>query len=71
MQFSRDVSLGMPLVDLKLSEGGPPCLHGSKNFNQQTSPAKQSFMLFKPEYYQTCPAIKIEDKSFTVSKLFE
>ena len=34
MITSRDASFGMPLVDIKLSEGGPPCLHDSKDLNQ-------------------------------------
>lgn len=27
-------------------------------------------MLFKPEYFKSCPVIEIHDKSFTTSQLF-
>jgi hypothetical protein len=35
LELSTDASNGAALIDLMLSEGGPPCLHDNEYFNSQ------------------------------------
>ena len=55
---------------MKLSEGGPPCLHEKKDYNAQVNPPKQDFELFSPAYYTGCPNVTIANKTFSTSTLY-
>lgn len=65
---STDPSLNSPLLDLILSEGGPPCVDHKTTYN--SFPGKQKFKLFEDAYFDGCPEIKIANKTYRTSKLF-
>lgn len=68
--LSRDVVRGTPLIGLDMSEGGPPCMHSRTFRNNQISPAKVPYMLFKDTYYETCPQRVINGKTYNTSTLY-
>jgi hypothetical protein len=55
---SSDPTLGQPVIDLFLSENGPPCVHWDTNFNTYTN--KTMEVLFNPQYIRGCPPIEID-----------
>jgi len=68
--LSSDAEHGTPLIDLKLSEGGPPCLHETGNYNAQLDPPKQSFELYKASYSSGCPEVTINNVTLSESTLY-
>ena len=61
--------MGQPVIDFKLSEGGPPCALYNEYRNVQ--PNKESYRLMPGEYYETCPKFTLGAHEFDVSYLFK
>ncbi len=68
--LSRDVVRGTPLIGLDMSEGGPPCMHSNEYHNNQVSPPKIPYLLFKDAYYDACPQRVINGKTYNTSTLY-
>lgn len=62
---SSDPKYGKPLIDMFLSEHGPPCVHWTKNYNTYTN--KTMATLFNPLYIIGCPELNIDGHVFTTS----
>lgn len=54
MTTSDHPSKGLPLINLKLSQGGNPCINSNTDYNSLKP--KQDFGLFPKAYYAKCPA---------------
>ena len=66
--LSFDSDLDEPLIDLRLSEGGPPCAEFNKFLN--TLQGKVEYKLFRKEYYETCPNFEENGETHNVSNQF-
>jgi len=69
--MSTDASKGEPVVDVQLSQGGPPCIHYATSHNVQLEPKKQPFALLPDNYFKGCEAVEINGKKMTTSSLFK
>jgi len=69
--MSTDASRGEPVVDVQLSQGGPPCIHYATSHNVQTQPKKKPFTLLPESYFKGCEAVEINGKKMTASNLFK
>lgn len=56
---------GMPIVNLQLSQGGPPCIYNNESFNN-IGTQKYKFELFDDDYY----GIGCDKIEFPVPKSF-
>ena len=65
----RDPASGKPIIDLRLSEKGRPCVHWNTDYNAFTNKTRP--LLFPPAYNQGCPNIEIDGKTFNTSLLYE
>ena len=63
-----DPNLGTPILEVWLSQGGPPCVDYFNNFNSMSD--KTKFPIFSDKYNLGCPEVKIENDTYTTSKLF-
>jgi hypothetical protein len=54
-----------------LSEGGPPCMKYYTHYSSQTKPAKVKYELWPDTYYDGCPDVNINGKTYTNSESFE
>ena len=60
----------LPLIEVKLSQGGPPCAHAETDLNAQTGKDVLKHRLIVDEYYKSCPELKFGSKTFTTSTQF-
>jgi len=70
LEISSDVHYGAALVDLMMSEGGPPCMHDDSVYNSQVNPPKVQYELWPDDYYKACPSRTINGKTYTVSQMY-
>lgn len=68
LQTSTDPSKGAPIVDVKLSQHGPPCINYKHDFNSYTD--KTRFGLFNFEYNKGCTSQKIDGKKYYTAENF-
>jgi len=66
---NSDPNRGPPIVDIRLSEAGPPCVDYHRRFNGFTNKTKAT--LFGPDYNLGCPTITIDGKPFTTSDQYQ
>ena len=59
---SSDAKNGMAIINMQLSEGGPPCIYNNESFN--SVPKKKKSLLFKDSYFKQCEKVKIMGKTF-------
>lgn len=60
---------GAALMEVMLSEGGPPCMHYDKHYSSQTKKVK--YELWPDIYYSGCPKRTINGKTYENSEMFE
>ena len=58
---------GSPLVDIKLSQGGAPCINMKSEWNSITVPKKEYLRLNPESYYEDCSVWRHEGKTFKES----
>ena len=63
--LSFDSDENEPLIDLRLSEGGPPCAQFNKFTN--TLQGKEQYKLFTKKYYETCPNFEENGNTYSTS----
>lgn len=51
----QSASAGPPLINVQLSEGGPPCIYNNESFSSQVS--KEKMILFPEGYYSQCQSV--------------
>jgi len=59
---SIDLSLGQPLVNVQLSQGGQPCIYYDYDHNALAS--KKKLPIMNDEYTKTCPEYEFGGKKF-------
>jgi len=65
---STDPSIGAPIIEVWLSEGGPPCADYKNNLNSITN--KTGYPNFSDNYKRDCPSITLVNDTFKTSRLF-
>jgi len=69
--MSTLASNGEPVVDVQLSQGGPPCIHYATSHNVQTEPKKKAFALLPDDYFKGCEPVVINGKKMLTSNMFK
>jgi len=66
---NSDPNRGPPIEDIRLSEGGPPCVDYHRNFNGFENKTKA--VLFGPNYNKGCPIVEIDGHTFRTSRQYK